>query len=238
MSYRPRRSLPSFVLGSLAFVAASKQCAPPRCRPRFPARWRCADKSLPPVVFVLGGPGSGKGTQCGLLIKEFDAVQVTAGDLLRREAESDSQLGQEIAETIRTGGIVPGHVTIGLLREELKRNASTGVVLIDGFPRAMDQAVDFEEAVKECEFVLFFNCDVKEMVARLLKRGETSGRVDDNAEVIEKRLKTYMEKTLPVLKYYGQKGKLKEIDATVGDADQVYKITRSFFEDSPVALSS
>ncbi len=182
------------------------------------------------MIFVLGGPGSGKGTQCARLSAEFDLAQVCVGDLLRREALSGSAVGKEVAETIGRGDIVPGEVTIGLLRNALLERASFGGVLVDGFPRAMDQALLFESAVTECEFVLFFKCGIEEMVSRLLKRGTTSGRADDNATVVQKRLQTYMEKTMPVVEYYRKKGLLREVDSNVGNADDVYTITRPLFE--------
>lgn len=190
---------------------------------------RCSLK-LPPVIFVLGGPGSGKGTQCARLEAEFGLKQVCVGDLLRREAEKDTELGRGVADTIREGGIVPGKVTMRLLRDTL---ASQGTackgVLIDGFPRAMDQALEFERLVTKCEFVIFFSCDEKELILRLMRRGKTSGREDDNIEVVEKRMRTYMRQTLPVVEYYRRKGLLREIDGARNPSD-VYNATRALFE--------
>jgi hypothetical protein len=94
--------------------------------------------------------------------------------------------------------------------------------LIDGFPRAMDQALRFEEMIKPCEMVLFFDCPEEVMEARLLKRGETSGRSDDNAETIRKRFRTFVDQSLPVIDHYEALGKAHKISAT-RTPDQVFE---------------
>ncbi|PXF45842.1 UMP-CMP kinase [Gracilariopsis chorda] len=132
---------------------------------------------------------------------------------------------------MQRGDIVPGYVTMALLETELQRLAgSCDGVLIDGFPRAMDQAEDFERVIAVCEFVLFINCSKPVMMERLLKRGTTSGRADDNEEVMLKRLNTFEKKTMPVVEHYRDKGILHVIDSDVGDAEQVYRQTRQVFE--------
>ena len=93
--------------------------------------------------------------------------------------------------------------------------------LIDGFPRALDQAECFEQMVKPCEKVLFFDCPEEEMERRLLKRGETSGRSDDNADTIRKRFRTFVEQSLPVIDHYEQQAKVFKISA-VPTPDQVF----------------
>lgn len=192
---------------------------------------KASELPIPPVVFVLGGPGSGKGTQCAKLQHDFDLAQVCVGDLLRREAASETDLGRDVAEIMQRGDIVPGHVTMRLLRTELTSLAdSCGAVLVDGFPRAMDQALQFEELIAECCFVLFFRCDEQEMVRRILKRGETSGRADDNEEVIRKRLRTFLEKTMPVVDDYRKRGLVQEIDSSSGSPDEIYVQTKTIFD--------
>lgn len=190
----------------------------------------CDSYVLPPIVFVLGGPGSGKGTQCAKLKNDFDFEQVCVGDLLRREAARETRFGKSIAEIMQRGDIVPGEITMKLLKEELHSLVGRcSGILIDGFPRAMDQAKAFEDLVAACCFVLFFQCDESEMVMRLLRRGETSGRADDHAEVVRKRLRTFIEKTMPVVEYYRERGLLREVDSGNGDPDQVYLRTKELF---------
>lgn len=165
------------------------------------------------IFFVLGGPGSGKGTQCAQLVKRFGFDHFSAGDLLRGEVAKESEQGKMIADIIKEGTIVPGHITIGLLKAAIEASTAPGV-LIDGFPRQLDQAGSFEKDVSDFEFVLFFDCPEEEMEKRLLERGKTSGRSDDNMESIRKRFKTFVNTSMPVIQYYEAKGKVNRIDAT------------------------
>lgn len=140
------------------------------------------------VLFVLGGPGAGKGTQCANLVRDYGFTHLSAGDLLRAEQErKGSEFGDLIKEYIRDGKIVPMEVTVQLLEnamtEQIEKDKNgKGKFLIDGFPRKMDQALKFEETVCRSQFVLFFDCPEEEMQKRLLERGKTSGRSDDNAK--------------------------------------------------------
>ncbi|KAK0618229.1 uridylate kinase [Bombardia bombarda] len=203
------------------------------------------------VVFVLGGPGAGKGTQCANLVKEYGFTHLSAGDLLRAEQDRPgSQFGGLIKDCIKNGAIVPMEVTVQLLEnamtETIKNAAATASTptsgpggpaaagkstkskakfLIDGFPRKMDQALMFEEAVCPARFVLFYDCPEAEMERRLLERGKTSGRSDDNAESIRKRFRTFVETSMPVIDHYEAQGRVIKVDATATPA-AVYKDTR------------
>jgi len=194
------------------------------------------DTSKVTVLFVLGGPGAGKGTQCARLVEEYDFCHLSAGDLLRAEQNREgSEHGQLIQNCIKEGTVVPMEVTIKLLENAMTQavtERSTGQgwskgggrFLIDGFPRKMDQALKFEEEVCQASAVLFFATTEEVMLARLLERGKTSGRADDNAESIKKRFVTYKEQTMPVIEHYRQLGKVAEIDSTVS-IDEVHKKT-------------
>eukprot|EP00179_Madagascaria_erythrocladioides_P004523 CAMPEP_0198312022 /NCGR_PEP_ID=MMETSP1450-20131203/3565_1 /TAXON_ID=753684 ORGANISM="Madagascaria erythrocladiodes, Strain CCMP3234" /NCGR_SAMPLE_ID=MMETSP1450 /ASSEMBLY_ACC=CAM_ASM_001115 /LENGTH=389 /DNA_ID=CAMNT_0044014947 /DNA_START=41 /DNA_END=1210 /DNA_ORIENTATION=+ len=177
------------------------------------------------IFFVLGGPGSGKGTQCARLVEEFGFAHFSAGDLLRGEVSSGSEEGKMIGDMIKEGKIVPGHITIGLLGKAIS-TTDAKAVLIDGFPRQLDQAGAFEKDVSDFECVLFFDCPEEVMEQRLLKRGETSGRTDDNAESIKKRFRTFVETSMPVVQYYSAKGKVHKIDATLSPED-VFDVVKS-----------
>ncbi|OAA43240.1 uridylate kinase [Metarhizium rileyi] len=185
------------------------------------------------VIFVLGGPGAGKGTQCANLVKQYGFTHLSAGDLLRAEQERPgSQFGDLIRDFIKNGLIVPMEVTIQLLEnamtEELRKhgNATKGRFLIDGFPRKLDQAHKFEESVCPARMVLFFDCPEKVMEARLLERGKTSGRADDNADSIRKRFRTFVDTSMPVVDYYETQAKVVKIDATPAP-DQVFAKTQA-----------
>ncbi|RLN07480.1 putative UMP/CMP kinase 4 [Panicum miliaceum] len=163
------------------------------------------------VVFVLGGPGSGKGTQCANIVEHFGFTHLSAGDLLRAEIKSGSENGTMIENMIKEGKIVPSEVTIKLLQDAMIKNENDKF-LIDGFPRNEENRAAFENVTKiSPAFVLFFECSEEEMERRLL--GRNQGRVDDNIETIKKRFKTFVESSLPVIEYYSSKGKVKKIDA-------------------------
>jgi len=189
-----------------------------------------ADSAL--VIFVLGGPGAGKGTQCANLVRDYGFKHLSAGDLLREEQDRPgSEFGEMIKTYIREGQIVPMEVTIQLLENAMTSTISENgnrKFLIDGFPRKMDQAVKFEETVGKSRFTLFFDCPEEVMQKRLLKRGETSGRSDDNLESIKKRFKTFVDTSMPVVNNFEKEGRVVKVMATTGP-DEVYEQVRKAF---------
>uniref|UniRef100_A0A6N2N901 adenylate kinase n=1 Tax=Salix viminalis TaxID=40686 RepID=A0A6N2N901_SALVM len=182
------------------------------------------------VVFVLGGPASGKGTQCPKIVEHFGFTHLCVGELLEEETKSGSENG--LAFTIflhfiffiffkdlakndpyfkLEGKIVPSEVTVGILQQAMQQSENKKFI-IDGFPRNEENIATFEKTVKvEPEFVLFFDCPEDELKRRLLNRNQ--GRADDNPVTIEKRLKVFKESTLPVINYYSSKGKVQKINA-------------------------
>jgi len=190
------------------------------------------------VIYVLGGPGAGKGTQCGKLKEEFDFCHISAGDQLRAEQERQgSTYGELIKTCIKEGTIVPMEVTIKLLENAMRAaledpshtgdgwKDGKGRFLIDGFPRKMDQADAFDDDVCPASLVFFFSTTEEIMLDRLLQRGETSGRADDNIDSIKKRFNTYRETTMPVIRKYEKLGKVSEIDSSPS-VDEVYSKVR------------
>jgi adenylate kinase family enzyme len=147
---------------------------------------------------------------------------------LRSEVVSKSPDGQMIEELIKEGKIVPGDVTIKLLKSAIEKNANKPGILVDGFPRALTQAGQFEKDVSDFEFCLFLDCPEEVLVRRLLKRGETSGRTDDNKQTIYKRFKTFHETCYPVVEYYEAKGKVRRIDANRA-LEEVYEDISALF---------
>lgn len=167
------------------------------------------------VVFVLGGPGAGKGTQCNKLVEDYNFIHLSAGDLLRAEqSRQGSQYGSLINHYITEGLIVPQEITITLLKNSIESNFKKGnnKFLVDGFPRKMDQAITFEQIIVPSKFVLFFDCPEEVMLERLMERGKTSGRVDDNIESIKKRFKTFEETSMPVINMFAEQNKVIKIN--------------------------
>ncbi|KAL2213988.1 uridylate kinase [Sarocladium strictum] len=188
------------------------------------------------VLFVLGGPGAGKGTQCARLVEQHGFTHLSAGDLLRAEQQREgSEFGDLIRDYIKNGLIVPMEVTVQLLENAMteavqKSGGKKGKFLIDGFPRKMDQAHKFEEAVCPAKMVLFYDCPEDVMESRLLERGKTSGRSDDNAESIRKRFRTFIETSMPVVDYYEKEGKVIKVNATAPPAD-VFATTQKLLKE-------
>ena len=114
---------------------------------------------------------------------------------------------------------------MALLHAAMKSSESKRF-LVDGFPRKMDQALKFEEKVTKAKFVLFFDCPEEEMLKRLLKRGETSGRVDDNIESIKKRFETFRETSYPVVEFYEKENRVRRVFCK-DPVDKVYAKTRT-----------
>ncbi|CDP09366.1 unnamed protein product [Coffea canephora] len=181
------------------------------------------------VVFVLGGPGSGKGTQCANIVEHYGYTHLSAGDLLRAEIKSGSENGTMIQNMIKEGKIVPSEVTIKLLQRAMNESGNDKF-LIDGFPRNEENRAAFELVTgMEPTFVLFFDCLEEEMERRLLSRNQ--GREDDNIETIRKRFRVYMESSLPVIEYYNSKGKVRKIDAAK-PVEEVFEAVKEVFAPS------
>ncbi|XP_072176266.1 adenylate kinase isoenzyme 5-like [Diadema setosum] len=180
------------------------------------------------VIFVVGGPGCGKGTQCERIVSRFGLTHLSTGDLLRAEVKSGSERGKNLTEIMEKGQLVPMDVVLTLLKEKMCENANG--FLIDGYPRELSQGKEFEETIAECTFALYFEVSDEVMTERLLNRAKTSGRVDDNEETIKKRLATFHEATKPVIEYYAEKNKLKKIPAE-STPDEVFEAVKAVFDE-------
>ena len=173
---------------------------------------------VPKVVFILGGPGAGKGTQCEKLAQEFGMLHLSAGDLLRKERESGSTDGQLIEDLIKDGKIVPALITVNLLKKAMQKS-NHNRFLIDGFPRNWDNLETWDSIMTsndcEVEVCLFIDCPEQELEKRLLIRGETSGRSDDNLETARKRFATFRAATLPIVEHFEEKNLLVRVAGIV-----------------------
>ena len=187
----------------------------------------------PTVVFVLGGPGAGKGTQSEALVRDFDFEHLSAGELLRQHMHSGTEEGNDVANTLRKGQIVPSHITINLLLSAMERcrqqpNGCSNRFLIDGFPRNQENRDAWERtAGYDCSFVLFFDCKQETLEHRLSSRDQ--GRSDDNLETIRSRFNVFLENTMPIVRHYEAKGKVAHVRAE-GTPHEVYRRTWPFFE--------
>jgi len=187
------------------------------------------DEKKPRVLFVLGGPGSGKGTQCKIMADSFSLHHLSAGDLLRAERDREgSKVGELINNYITEGQIVPVEITVSLLKGAMEQRIkdsvdSDSMFLIDGFPRSHENLRGWGSVIgdwADVVGVIFLDCPEDEMEKRILKRAETEGRNDDNLHTIKKRFHTYVADTMPVIEHYRNENKLFTIPAD-GDRDSV-----------------
>jgi len=183
------------------------------------------------VAFVLGGPGAGKGTQCAEIVETFGWIHLSAGDLLRAEKATKSSNADLINACIKNGQIVPSTITVSLLLQAMGSNPGKRF-LIDGFPRNEEnRATWYRLAEEKTEVVacLFYECGMDELQRRLLERGKTSGRVDDNLESIKLRFVTFQNESMPVVKWFEKQNLLKQISGAQ-PVEEVWVETRKFIE--------
>ncbi|MCI4377799.1 hypothetical protein PGIGA_G00207560 [Pangasianodon gigas] len=190
----------------------------------------------PQVVFALGGPGAGKGTQCPKIAEHYGYTHLSAGDLLRKERiRTDSEFSQIIDSCFKRGEFAPVEITVTLLRKAMEETMKTDEnkfrFLIDGFPPNEDNLQGWMKVMDKADvkFILFFDCSNEVCINRCLKRGKSSGREDDNKESLEKRIQTYLQSTRPIIEQYKQKGKVRTIDAS-RSINEVFADVKSVFD--------
>jgi len=176
-----------------------------------------------PIVFVVGGPGSGKGTQCEKIVEKYGFTHFSSGDLLRAEVASGSDKGKWLKSIMEKGELVDQEVVLELLKSNISKQAAASKgFLIDGYPREVQQGIEFEKKIGECTFVLWIDASQETMMKRLLHRAQTSGRDDDNEETIKNRLDTFVRATEPVIEYYKKKNKVKQVNSEL-PVDEVFE---------------
>ncbi len=167
-------------------------------------------------IVISGAPGSGKGTQSDLIVKEYSLTHISTGDMLRAEIAAGTPEGKQAEGLIAEGKLVPDEMMIAMLRNKVRGEKDTKGFIFDGFPRTVAQAEALDNMLKELgtEITCMLKMEVKHelLIERLLNRGKTSGRADDNLETIQKRLDVYNTSTLPVIEFYRQSGRYQEAD--------------------------
>ncbi len=177
-------------------------------------------------IILFGPPGSGKGTQSEKLIAKYGLIHLSTGDLLRKEIAAATPLGLEAKSLMDKGQLVPDAVVVGMISSALTANPNANGFLFDGFPRtqaqaeALDKLLDLNKTAINA--VLFLQVNEEELIQRLIKRAETSGRSDDaNPEIQRKRQDVYKKETLPVAEYYQNFKKVVEISGE-GSVDEIF----------------
>jgi adenylate kinase len=193
-------------------------------------------------LILFGPPGSGKGTQSEKIVEKFGLIHLSTGNLLRQEISDKTPLGLQAKNFMDKGQLVPDEVVIGMIDTCLEKHADARGFLFDGFPRTVAQAEALDRllALKKTSINKVIALDVveEELVKRLLKRGETSGRSDDtNEDVIRKRFAVYKDETAPVADYYKQQDKFETIQG-IGTIDDIFKALSTLIEAEMAAQQS
>ncbi|MBX2980578.1 MAG: adenylate kinase [Flavobacteriales bacterium] len=176
-------------------------------------------------IVLFGPPGAGKGTQSNFLIERYGLVHLSTGDLLRAEIKAESQLGLQAKELMDAGQLVPDAVVIGMIRNKMEAHLDAKGFIFDGFPRTKAQAETLDEMLdaksEPITAMLALEVPEEELIKRLLGRGATSGRSDDQDEsIIRNRIREYTTKTAPLKDYYSAQGKFKAING-VGSLEEI-----------------
>ncbi|MBS1582323.1 MAG: adenylate kinase [Bacteroidetes bacterium] len=168
-------------------------------------------------IVLFGPPGAGKGTQSQFLIERYGLVHLSTGDLLRAEIKAESPLGLQAQEIIGRGDLVNDDIVIAMIRNKIEAHHAAAGFIFDGFPRTKAQAEALDGMLNSksepITAMLALEVPEEELVKRLLNRGKTSQRADDQDEaVIRKRIGEYEQKTAPLKEYYSAQGKYTGID--------------------------
>lgn len=177
-------------------------------------------------IVLFGPPGAGKGTQSENLIKEFQLVHLSTGDILRSEVAAKTALGIEAKKLMDQGLLVPDEVVIGMIESKIDSNKNAKGFIFDGFPRTTKQAEALDGLLSKknssITMMLALEVDDTELIKRLLNRGKDSGRADDQDEsIISRRIQEYNNKTAPLKSYYTAQGKFHSIKG-IGTVEEIF----------------
>lgn len=185
------------------------------------------DKKPKLNIILFGAPGSGKGTQSQLLIEKYKLQYIATGDMIRQEVANETEIGKVAGDLIANGRLVPDEMVIEMIEKVLDSHIdNSNGFIFDGFPRTVPQA---KALIELCEkrsgninLLIEMKVDREVLVERLLSRAQSSGRNDDNLEIIKRRLNIYSKETKPVSKFFEKKNKYAAIDG-IGSIDDVFQ---------------
>jgi adenylate kinase len=176
-------------------------------------------------LILFGKPGSGKGTQASLIKNKYNLVHISTGDVFRKNMSNKTDLGMLAKGYMEKGELVPDEVTVNMLKEELEYHLPCEGFIFDGFPRTSYQAEKLDALLTKyslnIHLTIALYVDNETLIKRLLNRGKSSGRADDQSEdKINKRLQEYDKKTKPLIEFYTKQNKYKSING-IGEMDDI-----------------
>jgi adenylate kinase len=185
-------------------------------------------------IVLFGAPGSGKGTQSALLIEEYGYYHISTGDVLRAQIAQGTELGKIADSYISQGHLIPDELMIDILDDVLSAHPESAKgVVFDGFPRTIHQAdaldVLLEKRGGKLDIVVGLEVEEEELIERLINRGKTSGRSDDNMETIKKRLEVYNNQTNVLRDHYMEQGKYEAVHG-MGSIEDIFANIKSVVE--------
>jgi len=175
-------------------------------------------------LLIMGPPGAGKGTQAVALAQRIGGAHISTGDIFRANVRDQTELGKAAQRYMDAGEYVPDEVTNAMVKDRLAQDDARDAFILDGYPRTVDQVSTLDGILaglgNQLDGVIELVVDPEELIERLLKRAETSGRADDTEEVIRHRQEVYTAETKPLLEVYGSRGIVIKVDG-MGDVDEV-----------------
>ncbi len=188
-------------------------------------------------LVLFGPPGAGKGTQSEMIIEKFNLTHISTGDLFRKHLGEGTELGKLAQKYMDEGNLVPDEVVIKMVELKIKTENSTNGFIFDGFPRTVTQAKALDQLLEkegtEISGMILLDVDEFELINRIMLRGKSSGRADDqDINKVNNRINVYKKETVPVATYYEEQGKLNTI-VGVGSVDNIFSDISEVIERLP-----
>ena len=177
-------------------------------------------------IVLFGPPGAGKGTQSEKVLKKYNLVHLSTGDLFRLHLNNETVLGLEAKKYMNKGDLVPDEIVIGMVEDKINKSSNVIGFVFDGFPRTINQAIALDNLLEKKNIpikqMIALKVDEKELIKRIQNRAKTSGREDDKSiDKINNRIQVYNQETKPVADYYKKHDKYSEVDG-IGEIDEIF----------------
>lgn len=176
-------------------------------------------------LVIFGPPGAGKGTQSAKIIDKYKLAHISTGDMFRMHISQETELGKRVKQILADGLLVPDSITIDMLEEEVQRNPDVNGFIFDGFPRTVPQAEALDKFLEgkgeKIDLVLQLDVTQEEIKSRIAERQKVSGRADDAEEKLLKRIDEYFSKTIHVLPFYQEQGKVSKVNG-IGEIELIF----------------